>query len=66
MTTGVFDRKPRQTLRQIFLVPLVIGVLSVGGLVFALVEDGIWDALSWVTLSIPIVLVAVCIARGRA
>jgi hypothetical protein len=35
-------------------------------LIFALVEDGLWDALSCVTLSIPIALLVVCIVRGRA
>jgi hypothetical protein len=55
----------RQTLKQIFLIPLILAVLTFGGLVFALVEDGIWDALSWVTLSIPIALYVGCIARGQ-
>jgi hypothetical protein len=58
-------RKPRQTLKQIFLIPLILAVLTAGGLVFALVEDGMWDALSWVALSVPIALYLGCIARGR-
>ena len=40
--------------------------VSAGGLIFALVEDGLWDALSWLTLSIPIALLLLCIARGRS
>jgi hypothetical protein len=55
----------RQTLKQIFLIPAILAVLTFGGLVFALVEDGIWDALSWAALSVPIALYIACIARGR-
>jgi len=32
-----------RTLGQIFAVPLLIGVMSIVGLVAALVGDGIWD-----------------------
>lgn len=63
--TDALDRKPRQTLGQIFLIPAILGLLSAGGLIFALVEDGIWDALSWVTLGLPIALVVAFVARGR-
>jgi hypothetical protein len=55
MTTG-FKRARRQTLRQIFSVPLAIGLLSSIGLVTALVGDGWWDGLSWVVLALPVVL----------
>jgi cell division protein FtsW (lipid II flippase) len=54
----------RQSLKQIFLIPAILAVLSTGGLIFALIEDGIWDALSWIALSIPIVLYVSCIANG--
>jgi uncharacterized ion transporter superfamily protein YfcC len=60
------QKKTRQTVRQILMIPALLAVLSAGGLVFALVEDGIWDALSWATLSVPIALLAICITRGRA
>jgi hypothetical protein len=61
----ILQKKTRQTVGQILLIPGLLAVLSAGGLIFALVEDGIWDALSWVTLSIPIALLAICITRGR-
>ena len=48
----------RQTLGQIFLIPLVLGVLSSVGLISALVGDGVWDGVSWITLGIPILLCA--------
>jgi hypothetical protein len=49
-------RPRRQTNGQIFAAPIVLGVLSVIGLVSALVGDGFWDGVSWVTLAIPILL----------
>ena len=59
------QKRARQTIGQILAIPGALAVLSAAGLIFALVEDGIWDALSWVALSIPIVLLVICIARGR-
>ncbi|CAM5419307.1 putative protein OS=Afipia felis OX=1035 GN=NCTC12722_02564 PE=4 SV=1 [Afipia felis] len=64
---GVFPR--HRTLGQIFTVPLLIGVMSLVGLVAALVGDGIWDALSWLMLATPIVIYIVCVyipRRSRA
>jgi hypothetical protein len=46
----------RQTNGQIFAIPMVLGALSVIGLVSALVGDGVWDGVSWMTLAIPILL----------
>lgn len=55
-----------RTLRQIFAAPLIIAVLSGIGLVAALVGDGVWDAVSWLTLAIPIVLYLVFVeVRSR-
>ena len=66
MTSQSLHKRTRQTVGQILLIPAALAVLSAGGLIFALVEDGIWDALSWVALSIPIALLVICIARGRS
>lgn len=38
---------------MIFRWPLLIALISIVGLVSALVGDGWWDALSWATLGIP-------------
>lgn len=38
--------------------PIVLGVLTTVGLLSALLGDGVWDALSWVTLGIPVVVCA--------
>jgi hypothetical protein len=51
--------RPRRSLPQIFAIPTLIGIASLGGLVFALVGDDAWDALSWAALALPAVLFAV-------
>jgi hypothetical protein len=66
MTSPSLQKRTRQTIGQIIMIPAALAVLSAGGLIFALVEDGIWDALSWLMLSIPIALLVICIARGRS
>jgi hypothetical protein len=52
-----------RTLGQIFAAPIVVGALSVVGLVAALVGDGWWDALSWVSLTLPVLLYFFFVAR---
>ncbi|MBN9340920.1 MAG: hypothetical protein ABT02_12675 [Comamonadaceae bacterium SCN 68-20] len=44
-----------RSLWLIFRWPLLIAMVSIVGLVSALVGDGMWDALSWATLGIPAV-----------
>ncbi len=58
-------RVRRQTLGQIFAVPALIGVLSGVGLLSALVGDGVWDGLSWLTLGVPVALCAYFTLRRR-
>jgi hypothetical protein len=36
--------------------PLLIGILSAFGLISALAGDNVWDALSWLTLGVPVVV----------
>jgi hypothetical protein len=48
------------TKTQIWGAPILFGIVSVVGLVSALLADGSWDVLSWLALAAP---VAVCI-RG--
>lgn len=45
-----------RTLWQIFAAPILIGLLSTVGLVAALIGDGWWDGISWVTLALPVLL----------
>lgn len=46
----------RHGLWRVFRWPLLIGLASAAGLVSALVGDGVWDAVSWATLSLPLVV----------
>jgi hypothetical protein len=50
--------RQRRSLTQIFAIPTLIGIASLGGLVFALVGDDAWDALSWAALALPVALFA--------
>lgn len=42
------------TSRQIWGMPIVIGMLSAVGLFSALVGDGVWDSVSWLALATPV------------
>ena len=55
----------RTSLAAIFAIPLLVAVVSAVGLASALLGDGIWDALSWLTLSVPIVLAMTCWGVSR-
>ena len=57
MNNQTMKRPKRQSLRAIFLVPAVLAALTCVGLVSALLGDEMWDGLSWLTLSVPIVVV---------
>jgi hypothetical protein len=59
-------RSRRQTLGQIFAAPAVIAALSAIGLISALVGDGIWDAVSWLTLGVPVALCAYFTLQPRS
>ncbi|ETR78578.1 hypothetical protein X566_13590 [Afipia sp. P52-10] len=65
MTSGAFRKPVRQTAAQIFTIPAILAVLGGAGLVFALVGDGFWDGLSWITLSVPIPIFIISLLRGR-
>ncbi len=54
-----------RTLGQIFAAPIVVGALSVVGLVAALIGDGWWDALSWLSLALPVLLYFFFVGRRR-
>jgi len=37
--------------------PLLIALLSIAGLITALVGDGFWDIFSWVALALPVIII---------
>jgi hypothetical protein len=54
-----------QSLWMVFASPLVLGVLSLIGLVSALAGDGLADWLSWVALAVPALAVVWAMRRRR-
>lgn len=46
-----------QSASEVFRVPAVLGLLTVAGLVSALVGDEGWDLVSWLTLAGPILVI---------
>ena len=50
---------------RVWLWPLLLAIAGLMGLLSALVGDGIWDALSWITLGAPILVVLAAASRER-
>lgn len=50
--------------RRVWAIPLILAVLTIFGLLSALLGNGIWHALAWASLASPIV-VAVRFAMKR-
>ncbi|WP_341908851.1 hypothetical protein [Ferrovibrio terrae] len=46
-----------QSLRAIFAAPLAIAIFSLVGLVAALLDDGLYDLLSWLGLAVPVAVI---------
>jgi hypothetical protein len=53
----------RRSFREIFEVPIILAVITVAGLLSALLGDGIWNVLSWFALSIPLAVIVFCASR---
>jgi hypothetical protein len=51
---------------MIFRWPLLLFVLSLFGLLSALIGDGVYDLLSWLSLGVPLGLVGVVWLRFRS
>jgi hypothetical protein len=51
------------SVRQIYRWPFVIAFITIAGLLFALFGDGVWDAVSWVLLAIPLGMIAYRLRR---
>ncbi len=51
---------------HIWTIPLLLAIVSLWGLLSALVGDGLLDVLSWLTLSIPLVVIARFVIRPTA
>ena len=49
--------KYRQSVQEVFFIPTLLSVAVLIGLVSALIGDGIWDMVSWLTILAPVVVV---------
>ena len=56
-------RRPRASLSRVLAVPALLLLASIAGLVLGLTGDGLPDALSWVLLSIPVLLLLTAFSR---
>lgn len=56
----------RYSLREIFAAPLFLAVLTIVGLVAALLGDGWFDALSWIGLAVPALAIPWALVWRRA
>ena len=52
------SQRARRNFWQVFGAPIVLGVVSIVGLIAALIGNGFYDAVSWITLSIPVIVIA--------
>jgi hypothetical protein len=57
------EQRTAGSLRRIFAAPALMGLLSAIGLLSALLGDHLWDALSWATLGITLLVIAWYISR---
>ncbi len=51
--------------RKVYGPAVVIAVITLYGLLSALLGDGMWDALSWVALAVPLAVIAWKYSAGR-
>jgi hypothetical protein len=42
--------------RKVYRIPIVLSVVTLSGLLFALFGDALWDAVSWIILALPLLL----------
>ena len=59
-------KKQQGRFKKVWGAPIVLGVLSLAGLIAALVGDGLLDALSYLSLAVPLaVMVWYIVQRTR-
>lgn len=58
--------RPPSTFRRVFAIPAVIALVSLIGLIAALLGDGLNDWISWIGLAVPLVVLLWARLRRRA
>lgn len=46
-----------KTAKQIWLAPVLLGIVTIVGLLSALLGDGVWDMVSVVALAVPVLTI---------
>ena len=54
---------PKSSFRHVWAMPIVLGVLTLAGLVVGLLEDGVWDVIATAALALPALVGAWCALR---
>lgn len=54
------------SLMEIFRIPALLALVSLAGLISALLGAGWWDILSWITLGLPVAAIAWAFIANRA
>jgi len=52
--------------KTVYRAPLVLSIITIVGLLSALLGDGLCDAFSWLLLALPLLLLAYFLNRARA
>lgn len=55
----------RRSLRRIYFLPVLIALVSALGLTSALLEDGVFDVISWLALGLVVLVLGVAVARRQ-
>jgi hypothetical protein len=50
--------KATDSFATVYRVPGIISTITIAGLLFALFGDGPWDAISWLLLVLPLLVIA--------
>lgn len=54
-----------RTVWEVFRAPVLIAAVTTAGLAFALFGNGLWDAISWLTLAVPVIVAVFYWIKGR-
>lgn len=57
--------KRKNSFRKLWGKPFIIGIITLIGLLSALIGDYLWDGLSWLMLSIPVLVVLFFFCRSK-
>ncbi|MGQ0792808.1 MAG: hypothetical protein ACT4NX_01840 [Deltaproteobacteria bacterium] len=62
-----YNSPAKTSLLAVFRAPMIIAIVSLTGLLSALLGDHLWDAVSWATLGAPVGVAAwhAALRRGR-